>query len=304
MATTWNPADKNANIALSNGNLTATVGSSAHSGARGTTSKSSGKFYFEVTWDAGGQCSVGIANTSASLSTRLGTNANGWAAWSGGSNIWTNNGSAAGMTAMAVGNTICIAVDLTNGKFWARVNGGNWNNSGTANPATNTLGVAVTAGTYFPALSLFDAGGAVTANFGATAFAQTIPSGFSAWGANDYVITADQGAYVLSGQAAALVRGYTLGSDQGAYALSGQDVRLFYPYIRPDTGELVLAGQDVWFRVDHSAQVEAGSFLARGFDLGIPSFPGSARVVQAETLASLLVDIAPMSGRIVSAGPL
>src|SRR5262245_9189902 len=46
--TTWNPSDKTANITLSNGNLTAQNTDGTNSAARGTTSKSSGKHYFEV----------------------------------------------------------------------------------------------------------------------------------------------------------------------------------------------------------------------------------------------------------------
>jgi hypothetical protein len=47
---TWNPSDKNANVTLSGGNLTASVASwTTHYAARATIWKSSGKWYWEVT---------------------------------------------------------------------------------------------------------------------------------------------------------------------------------------------------------------------------------------------------------------
>ena len=76
--TTWNPSDKNADVTLSNGNLTATAATnSVHLVARGTTSKSTGKAFYEVTLVArDGPCSVGFANATASLSQSMGENSN------------------------------------------------------------------------------------------------------------------------------------------------------------------------------------------------------------------------------------
>jgi len=83
-----------------------------------------------------------------------------------------------------LGNVICVAIDLTAQTIWMRVNGGNWNLSGTADPATGVGGVSfagINAGPYFPAISSSDNGSIATANFGATAYAQTAPSGFGNW---------------------------------------------------------------------------------------------------------------------------
>jgi hypothetical protein len=82
-----------------------------------------------------------------------------------------------------------MAIDLVNSKGWFRINGGNWDGSGTDNPATNTGGINIA--TLFPtnaAYALFCANNnaaGVTANFGTSAFSFTVPSGFSAWGAAD-----------------------------------------------------------------------------------------------------------------------
>jgi hypothetical protein len=76
---TWNPSDKNANITLSNGNLTATLPNAVVSvSARATTAETSG--YFETTWgtlvNTGGTVSgIGLANASASLNNFVGSDA-------------------------------------------------------------------------------------------------------------------------------------------------------------------------------------------------------------------------------------
>jgi hypothetical protein len=107
--------------------------------------------------------------------------------WNSG-NIWAN-GSSAGVTLSVptTGQIVCIAADLDNRKIWFRTTAsGNWNNSGTANPATNTGGITIPAGTMVPFTVFGGSGGlannVITANFGATAFSGAIPSGFtSGW---------------------------------------------------------------------------------------------------------------------------
>src|SRR5262245_47172505 len=67
---TWNPSDKSANVALSNGNLTAQGTTTADGGVRSTTSRSSGKYYFEIVWSSnagGGDTGCGIATSGANL---------------------------------------------------------------------------------------------------------------------------------------------------------------------------------------------------------------------------------------------
>jgi hypothetical protein len=84
----------------------------------------------------------------------------------------------------AQGDTLCIAFDVDNMRLWFRTNGGNWNNSGTANPATNTEGIDVSTlndGPFFVMANFRGNGDQFTANFGATAYAHTPPSGFGNW---------------------------------------------------------------------------------------------------------------------------
>jgi hypothetical protein len=81
-----------------------------------------------------------------------------------------------------------IAVDLDNRKIWFIIVAGtalsDWNDDGSADPAANTGGISVPAGTMVPFCTFGGSGGiagdAVTANFGANAFAGVVPSGFTA----------------------------------------------------------------------------------------------------------------------------
>ena len=57
-----------------------------------------------------------------------------------------------------------------------------WNNSGTANPATGVGGISSgVAGPYYASASSSSASTSYTANFGASAFSFTMPSGFTSW---------------------------------------------------------------------------------------------------------------------------
>jgi len=96
------------------------------------------------------------------------------------------NGSNVGnIQSYASGNTVGMAVDIGAGLIWWETNGGNWNNSGTANPATGTGGITISVtGALFAGV-----GGGFwsgthtqwTADFGATAYANAAPAGFGNW---------------------------------------------------------------------------------------------------------------------------
>jgi hypothetical protein len=85
---------------------------------------------------------------------------------------------------------MCIAVDLDNAKIWFRVGAGNWNNNGSANPATNVGGidliVPLLAGAamylVWPAIGAGTTCTLVLYQL-ASDFTQAVPSGYSAWGA-------------------------------------------------------------------------------------------------------------------------
>src|SRR5262249_50630625 len=188
-ATTWNPADKGANITLSNGNLTI-ANSSTVAAVRGTTSKTTGKVYYEMVWTGSNFNLLSSSGCGVSLSTAslISANPAGVAYLRLSNGEIMNNGTASGtiLGGLSTGQTICMAFDIGARRIWFRVNNGLWNNSGSADPASNVGGIDVSAtftagASLYPHSSASSGVTAATADFGATAFAFTIPSGFVAW---------------------------------------------------------------------------------------------------------------------------
>lgn len=190
-SSTWNPADKNAGISLTGGNLIATRASSSPANAevvRATSSKSSGKSYWECTPSGTtglGNVSIGLAVAGASLAAAIGIDTNGVGYFDGG-NVRMNTTAIGNAGSYTTADVIGIAIDLGAQLIWFRKNGGVWNNSGANNPSTGVGGFSysgITAGALFPAISLnVSVPTSGTANFGASAFGASAPAGFSAWG--------------------------------------------------------------------------------------------------------------------------
>lgn len=187
-ANKWNSADKGIDITLSGSDLiaTKTAVSTTDEIVRATASASSGKYYWETTINAGGSNHlVGISTSSESVLLFLGFSNNGCGFAKDG-NVYIQSLSVASIQTYANGDVVCVALDLDNSKIWFRTNGGNWNNAaiGSQNPATNTGGISLSgmaAGAKFASLGIKIINDQGTANYGATAFAQTAPSGFSMW---------------------------------------------------------------------------------------------------------------------------
>jgi len=170
-----NPADKTADVTLSNANLTAEMTATANGNVRGTLGRSSGKYHFEALYilDVGGGSSgIGIFTSAFSISgnPRF-ASAAGFYAESG----YVNENGVGGVTAdgFTTGDTIAIEVDFGAAQFWVQKLGG----TGRKGPF-----VYGGAGTYFPLVGMSNPLESYTVNFGATAFAITPTSGFSAWG--------------------------------------------------------------------------------------------------------------------------
>ena len=175
---TWNPADKHADITLSEGNLKATNSGSWRS-VRATIGKGSGKHYFEVTLTDVTYLSIGLATAAAALTSYPGASDYGCSYDRGviyrtPTGIFATNGKSG--PDPAAGAILCIAFDCDAGKMWFGVNG-TWIGSG--NPAAGTdWSLSFPAGTtLFPAAGVQTAN--CTANFGASAFTYTVPSGFN-----------------------------------------------------------------------------------------------------------------------------
>jgi hypothetical protein len=190
--TTWSASDKASNVVLSNGNLTVGANSITAGAVRSVASKVSGKWYFETTWTnptgGAGSNGVGIATATAPLSgggaSLPGNGTGGCVVFVGGNVFFNGVVSGVNIGAVANGQTTCVAIDLVNSSIWFRINGGIWNNSGTANPASNIGGISIL--TLFPgnpAFAVVTTNGTVpscVANFGMSAFTQAVPAGFTA----------------------------------------------------------------------------------------------------------------------------
>jgi hypothetical protein len=98
--------------------------------------------------------------------------------------IFYNGGTPGAVTAvLGNGDRHCVAVDVGAKLLWIRVNSANWNNSGTANPATAAEGVDISGvtGDLYIFCDVETAATTGTLNTGATAFTHTAPSGFGNW---------------------------------------------------------------------------------------------------------------------------
>lgn len=197
--TTLNPADKSVAITLSVGNLTATRNlfeASRWVSARATTSKSTGKPYFEATAlsnsDASHAVVVGLALAAFNVDDGasqcvLGFDLAGASVGYDSGDGTIQVGRALLATAapwISAGVVVQIASDLTAHLFWARVVGGLWNGDGAADPATGVGGLTIPSGSLIPAVSAFNTSPAdsIRVNFGQSAFTGTVPAGFAAWG--------------------------------------------------------------------------------------------------------------------------
>ena len=181
---TWNPADS-LNITLSNGNRTA-VSQATSGGVRANSGLSSGKVYWEFTVNTktNNNTVVGLARSTVGLANISGLGTTNAAVVFGSGNININASFQGSLGALAPsGDVIGIAADISGGLIWFRkAPSGNWNGSGTANPATGVGGFSISAITgvpLYPILSTTNtAGETVTGNFGASAFVGAVPAGF------------------------------------------------------------------------------------------------------------------------------
>ena len=187
-STTWSLTSKNTDFVISNGGLTAstTVFTGATSIGLGTTPVTTGqkRYYEETVNTVSSQASAGLANNSVGFSNGrwLGEGVNS-VGYENNGNVYAGGSQIGTVGTFGNGAVISVAVDFAAGKVWFRLNGGNWNGSPSADPATNTGGLThgVTGDLYPGYMLQYDGTTAsqVTANFGATAFIYAVPSGFS-----------------------------------------------------------------------------------------------------------------------------
>ncbi|OEU67544.1 MAG: hypothetical protein BA863_12330 [Desulfovibrio sp. S3730MH75] len=215
---TWNPSDKNAIIALSNGYLTATNTTTASwGGVRANISKSSGKWYWEIRKDAETSShAIGIGTSGHSLSTGVGYNTpSGYGYWHSGSKFHNNAGAAFG-DSFAVGDIVGVAIDLTAGKIWWAKNNV-WQNSGDPAAGTNEAFSGIS-GTFFPIYSTKNQDAAGTARFSSADQTYAAPAGFFAL---ESAINLLDGKIRIKSDATNLLDG-SLAISPGTYFLDGK----------------------------------------------------------------------------------
>lgn len=189
MSTIWNAADQTGSPTISGGGLT--LDSTASFEIRSTTSKSSGKWYFEIipTVDnSSSVCSIGLADGLFVLNTgsNMGSadaDSVGYISFNGSSGQIDANSSSNTVLVSAYGNldVIGVAVDVSNHLIYYSKNGSFVNS---ANPITGAGSVDyITTNPVFACFLLLDSGAdaGCTANFGGSPFNSTPPAGYSPW---------------------------------------------------------------------------------------------------------------------------
>lgn len=154
---------------LSNGNLT-WVSNGGHATARSSIYKTSGKWYCEININTvGGSVNPGVALSTADM------NQAGTGSYPGGPNLTNSYGYDCPTGAISVGNKIQIAVDVDAGKLWIGKEN-TWYLSGNPSTGANPIATFTPNSSVYFAFSIYTGQG--TANFGASAWTYTPPTGF------------------------------------------------------------------------------------------------------------------------------
>jgi len=177
---TWNPLDKAGAVTLSNGNLTGSI--LAQGGVRATIGKPSGKWYFEYNITVNSfmtspenLATVGVATLASFLGNEVGNGVGGWGMGTYNGTSYKANGGSFTLygAALVIPTVVGIALDMDAGTITFYIDGAS---QGIA--FSNLSGEAT-----YPSIGGQGQGGAtltVVANFGASAFAHSVPSGFNA----------------------------------------------------------------------------------------------------------------------------
>jgi hypothetical protein len=166
---TWNSSDKGSNVSLAYGDLAARM-TGVIEGVRATQGVSSGKYYWEFTpYSSALACIVGLANSSYSLTTFIGTNSN---------SVGVQLNNTAYASNFSQYDRGMVALNMDDGE-WFMGRNGTWFDSGDPAAGTNPRSTGLT-GTMFPAYS--DGGGSGTHEvimaFASATWVYTAPSGF------------------------------------------------------------------------------------------------------------------------------
>lgn len=233
MASHWDPATKNADIALSgtdNSVMTGTV--SGWKSVRGILGNSSGLLYFELVTAAPAEVQMaGFSDATPNLNGYGGSDAHGWTTYSGSGNKYHSavNSACLPVWGASAGNVVQIAINFSTGSVWFGLNG-TW----VGDPVAGT-GAAYTGltGTLYPCGSSNTVGASLQLNVLASEFAYTPPSGYSAWA------TAGPGGITGTLDVTQVANGLT---SSGAVAVSGSLSATQAPGTLSASGKLQVKG--------------------------------------------------------------
>jgi hypothetical protein len=138
------PSLKGSNITLSNSNTTATQGTTTIQSVLTLSPLDGSSIMFSVKCTAGtGFSYIGIGNVETKTNSPLGNNTAS-IGFSSDGNLWhTNAIQSSGYPTWVNGDIIDMAISPGSDMCWIRVNGGNWNNSPTANPGIGAGGLSL-----------------------------------------------------------------------------------------------------------------------------------------------------------------
>lgn len=175
---TFDPANKDASVTLSESNLRMTSAASDR-GVKSVQSRSSGKLYFEIEMVGSAAGTLGLANASQATNAWVGSSGNsrGFDTATGGSGSGGSITGPTGVGALGSTNVLNISVDFPAGKVWFAKNGVLGSGQ---DPVAGTGGFSIPAGALF-----IMASGGNTASFRlrttAAQFQSAPPTGFTAW---------------------------------------------------------------------------------------------------------------------------
>lgn len=186
----WNPADKHANVTLSNSDKTATSAAGGWKAVRGITSHNSGKWYAELLNDADGSSNgsllFGVGTSSATLNSFVGSDASGYGIQANNTTgARTYNGgssSNAGGPYTVPGERCGVAVDFGAGSIWlSALDSGTWEGGGNPSAGTSPTFTFTPGTALFLMLAVDSTPQQCTLKNNTGENLYTIPTGFSMW---------------------------------------------------------------------------------------------------------------------------
>lgn len=191
----FNSSDKGSNVTLSttstSNDTMVRASSTGWENARCVTSFTSGLWYWEYKMlNTAGSVGIGMMSSGASLTASIGSTANGWGCFWGGTLPIQVTGVtrdyASNLPAASTNDIIGIAYNASSAKAWLHRNG-TYFNSGDPGAGTGSV-VSAVPSSFFPAGGTFDTGGSLRIITDHASFTYSMPSGFRPYGAASLLV--------------------------------------------------------------------------------------------------------------------